>query len=180
MTQASLERLLALVPPPVNACCTGTESERMEIEESLSDLGVTLPHGVAELSAHYGRGAFTSSDFCVSVHSIFQRGYTGLVRYNSCVFAGLAKSESPDPYQNMFEVGAYGYIHGDDYGTARLFVDTSGIRDSWCVGLGVPLQRFNVSLVDFLLGVVEKRIRPAGFPDAFTDLAFVPHQPSGG
>ena len=180
MPDASLERLLNLVPPPQGVCCTGSAAELREVKSTLAELGFTLPLGVPELSMHYGRGAFCSSGFYISIHSVFQRGYAGLVQYNSLVFAGLAKTESPDPYQNMFEVGAYGYDNGGDYDAARLFMDTTGNRDSWRVGLGVPLQRFDLSLIDFLVRIAKDRIHPEGFPESFPDPRFVPqHQNVG-
>jgi len=42
------------------------------------------------------------------------------------------------------------------------------------VGVGVPLQRFDLSLTEFLVGIAENRIHPQGFPESFPDLRFIP------
>ncbi len=166
---ALLKTLTELVPPPDSPVNTGSVAEWVAIT---SEIKQDLPHELFLLNSTYGSGQFEQDDFWINIHSVFRPAFASMVDFNRLVFTQEAV-KYPDPYANIFELGAYAF--GDEQGSmGRLFWDTTGTNDNWRIGLSRPLQRHSLSLIDFLIQSFSNQIKPHGFPDSFTSLRFVP------
>jgi len=172
------EALTRLVPPPERPVNTGSP----DAWETISvEIGQELPDELFVLNSVYGSGQFVHGEFWIEIHSVFRPAFALLVEFNRRVFAQEAL-RCPDPYANLFELGAYGC--GDDLGSlGRVFWDTSGPVETWKIGVSRPLQRFDLSLTEFLLKSFTNQLRPAGFPAESLSVEFVPwsdHKPGLG
>jgi hypothetical protein len=164
-----LNALLDLVPPPDAPVNTGSVDEWRSVT---ADLMQDLPNELFLLNSAYGSGHFVQDDFWIEIHSVFRPAFAMMVDFNRRVFA-QESTRYPDPYSNMFELGAYGF--GDEPGAmGRLFWDTSGQMENWMIGLSRPLQRHPISLVGFLTRCFSNQMHPIGFPQKFTSVRFVP------
>lgn len=164
-----LKALLDLVPPPDCPVNTGSVAEWQSVQ---ADLAQELPYELFLLNSAYGSGHFEQDEFWIEIHSVFRPAFAMMVDFNRRVFTQEA-IRCPDPYSNMFELGAYAF--GDEQGTmGRLFWDTSGTIDNWKIGLSRPLQRYSTSLLEFLVNCFSNEMLPAGFPHQFSSVRFVP------
>lgn len=168
-----LETLTTLVPPPENPVNTGSAADWAAV---LDEIKQDLPHELFLLNSTYGSGQFVQGDFWIEIHSVFRPGFALMVEFNRRVFQQQALTH-PDPYAHLFELGAYSF-GGDQGSMGRIFWDTSGPLECWPVGLSWPLQRFPLSLIEFLTMSFSNQISPQGFPDRFDAVTFVPAEPS--
>ncbi|MDB5344616.1 MAG: hypothetical protein JWP89_2993 [Schlesneria sp.] len=167
------ETLTTLVPPPENPVNTDSASAWDSV---IAEIKQDLPHELFLLSSTYGSGHFVQGDFWIQIHSVFRPGFALMVEFNRRIFQQEAV-RSPDPYAHLFELGAYSF-GGDQGSMGRIFWDTSGEIDDWKIGLSWPLQRFSLSLIDFLTESFSNRISPKGFPDSFDAITFIPWEAS--
>ncbi len=161
--------LTKLVSPPDKPVNTGSPAEWASIITSIQQ---ELPDDLYLLNSVYGSGQFVQDDFWIEIHSMFRPAFQLMVDFNRRVFEQEA-IRCPDPYASIFELG--GYAFGDEQGAmGRIFWDTSGAVENWRIGLSRPLQRFSMSLVEFLAESFSNRIKPRGFPVSFHSVKFVP------
>jgi len=170
--RAHLEELMRLVSPPVQPLDAGSLTERACI---ISAIKQELPNSLFLLSSVYGSGHFRQGEFSIWIHSVFRPGYPALIDYNRRIFEQEAIRD-PDLYGGIFELGGY-HVNRDDEWGGRIFWDTAGPLESWKIGLmhSLPspgVQRFSLSLIEFLSEAFSNRLKPLGFPDNFDSLEF--------
>ena len=147
------------------------------IADAVTKFGYRLPSDVAALSVHYGYGSFFSNNFYLTIHSIFRKHYLDIVEYNHNIYSSCAVRFPSDrmPWATMFELGSYEYEDGEQGDMGCFFLDTAGDVGTWTVGLSRPLQQFHLTLVDFLIQLVQGDVTPQGFPSSFRDAVFIPN-----
>ncbi len=165
----ALEKLKGRVPPPANPVHVGPIEDWITARTTL---GQELPEDLMRLSRCYGSGYFVQDDFWVDIHNVFTPRFVLLAQYNRMVFGSLAR-ETPDPYANMFELGAYG-VDDDQETMGRIFWDTRGAPNHWKIGLSRPPRRFELTLTEFLWNAFSNHFQIPGFPETFKNVRFEP------
>ena len=169
----SLERLIAIVPPPANPVAPGSRAEWLAVEE---ELGCCLPQDFKDYTTIYGAGQWANffgimNPFYKWKHPQASESWTKW-RQLRLQFLDEWQTESPKHVAPFLRYPAPGGLlaFGYDYNGGTLCWQTSGPPDEWeiiCLDnhLSREYDRFKVLLTTFLSDFLTRKNCPNTFPD---------------
>lgn len=170
----SLDRLIAIVPPPANPVAPGSPQEWLAVEE---ELGCRLPEDFKDYTITYGAGQWVNffgilNPFYKWKHPQANQSWREW-RQMRLSFLDEWQTEHPErvaPFRRYpAPEGLLAFGYDDNGGT--LCWRTSGPPDGWeiiCLDshLSREYDRFKVPLTTFLSDLLTQRDCPTTFPDS--------------